>query len=229
MKIDPTIKLPLPDPAGHNHITGTLPFMAAILVKPFSTRTPLSTIHHDVESLFWVAMYSVFRRASRERLENTPEAELRMIEMCGTWLGQLRSSKTADLYIAKKDILSFDEEARLPGRWFSVQNFLSKVASLCATKFRIARSSQLSGTDPDPQNHDINAVICEADAVDGDSSPRLDEPAPLIEAPQPPAPVPISVPQPPGSSEQMISLNIRNNRSKKDDNAGYYGRHGGDP
>ncbi|KAG8891867.1 hypothetical protein FRC01_014480, partial [Tulasnella sp. 417] len=228
MKINPTTKLPLPDSAVHNHITGTLPFMAAILHSPLGGGMPLSTIDHDVESLFWVATYAVFRFASRERLSSSTEEELAAVDMCGAWLDQLRSPNTMSLYATKTRLLAFGVDVRLPGRWSSVQNFLSKVASLCKTKFDTALLKLSSRTDPDPQNHDIHAIICEADAVDGDPSPPLDEPAPLIEALQPPAPVPISVPQPPGSSEPTTSTSTRSKRLRKDDDAGYYARRGGD-
>ncbi|KAG8891812.1 hypothetical protein FRC01_014504, partial [Tulasnella sp. 417] len=229
MKLDPTTKLPSPDSAGHNHITGTLPFVAAIFHCPATGQTPLSMIHHDVESLFWVAMYTVFRCASLEGSQNTPKKELDVIQECNGWLGDLRSSGLRGLYATKKLILSFGEEVRLPGRWLSIRNFLSKVAALCETQLRTALTSQSLEINPDPKNHDIGAIITEAEAVDGDSSVGLDQPAPpRNQVPQLPISGLLFAPQPRGSSEQRTSTSTRSKRLRKDDDAGYYGRRGGD-
>ncbi|KIO24810.1 hypothetical protein M407DRAFT_244329 [Tulasnella calospora MUT 4182] len=183
-------------------------------------------IHHDVESLFWVAMYAVFRCASREESENTPEE---VTTVCKGSLEQLRSSNLAALFFAKRAILAFGQEIRLPGRWFSIRNFLSKVAALCATKLEVAITNDLSGTNPDPQNHDIGAIVSEADAVDEDSSAGLDEPAPRGQTPQLPVSGSLSAPQPPGLAERTTSTSNRIKRSRNNDDASYQGRRGGVP
>lgn len=117
--------------------------------------TPVSMIHHDVESLFWVAMYSVFRCASRERFQTMSEKEKAVIESCGESLIQLQSSTTVALYFAKKGIMSFGADVKFPGRWRSIRSFLSKVASLCEARFKVALEALESEIDPDPKGHDI--------------------------------------------------------------------------
>ncbi|KIO24976.1 hypothetical protein M407DRAFT_244264 [Tulasnella calospora MUT 4182] len=134
------------------------------------------------------------------------------------------------LYAIKKLILSFDiEEVRLPGRWLSIRNFLSKLAALCTTKHEVALANLSSGTNPDPQNHDVGAIVSEADAVDEDSSAGLDEPAPRGQTSQLPVSGSLSAPQHPGSAERTTSTSNRIKRSRNNDDANYQGRRGGVP
>ncbi|KAG9050956.1 hypothetical protein FS837_000619 [Tulasnella sp. UAMH 9824] len=223
IKIDPITKLPLHNSVEHNRIVGTLPFMATIFYFSADDVMPLSVIHHGVESLFWVAMYAVFRCARGEGSKSTPKAEQNVITRCGKWLELLRSSDTMALYTTKKSILSFEADITLPGRWFSIRNFLSKVASLCKTRFDTDLVILPSGTSP-PQTHDIGAIINEADAADGDSNASLDQPAPCGQALQLPISGALLAPQPRGSSEGTASTSTRSKRSRNHDDAGYYGR-----
>lgn len=60
----------------------------------------------------------------------------------------------------------------------SIQNFLSTVASLCVAKFRVALRAFLAEDHPNPKEHNISAIVIEADAVGEGSGESLDVLAP---------------------------------------------------
>ncbi|KAG8947121.1 hypothetical protein FRC04_010972 [Tulasnella sp. 424] len=223
MKIDPNTKLPLPSSVKHDHITGTLPFIATIFHSVNEPYTPLSMIHHDVESLFLVGIYTVFKFASCEGSENMSEKEEGEIAMCNKGLALLRSSDDEILYLRKQTLLSFKTDVKFPGRWFSIRDFLSNVAFVCDARFQVAREKLAANADPDPLNHDLRAVVSAADAVlNGDSSAGLDAPAPT------PLPLPSSrsTSQPPVQSEGATSTSATSKGTRRwdDGNASYQGR-----
>ncbi|KAG8947123.1 hypothetical protein FRC04_010974 [Tulasnella sp. 424] len=180
MRIDPETKQPLTSSVKHDHMTGTLPFIATIFHKT-KLYTPVSAIHHDVESLFWVGMYMVCKFARYERSESMSAQEEEALHWCGDCLALLRSSQARVPYLHKKSILSFEEDVKLPGRWSSIRDFLSNLAFVCNARFEVALKSLTTKIDPDPLNHDIRTVVGAADALDGDLSVGLDElsPTPL--------------------------------------------------
>ncbi|KIO24971.1 hypothetical protein M407DRAFT_25718 [Tulasnella calospora MUT 4182] len=233
MRIDPSTKLPLPGSVKHNHMTGTLPFMATVFHEANGHFTPVSTIHHDVESLFWVALYTVFKCASRERSQTMSEKEHAAVTRCGATLSQLQSSTTVALYYTKKGIMSFGADVKFPGRWLSIRNFLSKVASLCEARFKVALEALELETNPDPKGHDISSIVGEADAIDEDSTvgSGLDALAPSIIAEPRSRTSSLSGSRLRGSSERPTSKSDRSKRarSKYDDDGSYQGRFDGVP
>ncbi|KAG8947118.1 hypothetical protein FRC04_010969 [Tulasnella sp. 424] len=169
-RINPETKQPLTSSMKHDHMTGTLPFIATIFHWT-ELYTPLSVIHHDVESLFLVGIYMVFKFAS---CEGSGSASTR----CRKSLAALRSSDTWLLWLQKQAILSFqDHNFLLPGRWFSIRTFLSEVAFVCGARFNVALRNLAAETNPDISNHDIRTIVGAANALDGESSVGLDEPA----------------------------------------------------
>ncbi|KIO24969.1 hypothetical protein M407DRAFT_25716 [Tulasnella calospora MUT 4182] len=157
-RIDPITKFPLRGSMKQNHVTGTLPLVAAVLHQATPDFTPLSTIHNDVESLFWVTMYTLLNCATCESYPDMSKSEEADIRRCRGLFAQLQSPEMTALFAVKRQIILFGAEVRLPG-WVALRAFLAE-------------------DHPNPKEHNISAIVIEADAVGEGSGESLDVLAP---------------------------------------------------
>ncbi|KAG8947116.1 hypothetical protein FRC04_010967 [Tulasnella sp. 424] len=157
----------------------TPPFVATIFIEATSEFydgvTPSPRVQHDVESIFWVAMYTIFESACREGSQSTSRKEHKALKWCSTYLQNLQHPETLRQELTRKFILKFDRDLALPEKWAPVRHFLSQVASICKANFEVAEEALGSETDPDPQIENILTIVREVDMVDRQSSVDLEK------------------------------------------------------
>ncbi|KAG8845455.1 hypothetical protein FRB96_002511 [Tulasnella sp. 330] len=106
----------------HHHLTGTLPFIAYdLLEESDELDRPPHQLRHDIESLFWVLLWTCLVHS---KCRNNPAWVIRTLE-------GLNSSKASEVSARKSTILSNPNKIVLPGRYSHATPFLRKYAGLC--------------------------------------------------------------------------------------------------
>ncbi|KAG8998291.1 hypothetical protein FRB94_006947 [Tulasnella sp. JGI-2019a] len=130
----------------HDHLTGTLPFMAIDLLEPTSPTS--HQIHHDIESIFWLLLCECLQ-ATREHHEQLAKASpvgfLTVDNVNGhnglRFLVQLRSDNLTSVINAKTGILLQRKKyILLDGRHAALQGFLVDFAGMCFSSFQVGES-----------------------------------------------------------------------------------------
>ncbi|KAG9001834.1 hypothetical protein FRB94_004486 [Tulasnella sp. JGI-2019a] len=108
----------------HHHLTGTLPFIALALLQSIDEDPrPTHEVGHDMESLFWVLLWTCLTYSD----DTNPR------KWVTDTLAALNSSRTTEVANAKVAILAKPAKIIIPGKFSHATLFLRKYAELCQT------------------------------------------------------------------------------------------------